>query len=217
MIETDEQRRWWFATHPEYSWSRTGQKSESESREESDDSDKLSPEAVDAGVDERLKYERDDFQIFLLNEIKFWFGTEFQSKSPAEKDALLWGEDELEEGQEEPGSTRLRDQKLAYLDDPQSQVTNDASISGDKKAKEEVTFWDAVVIGIDNTFQDWERWFGFSFGLASPSRTLARNLEKAGKPRPTATLPTTSLLPTTGELPKPGVFLTASVSRSMMP
>jgi len=22
MIETDEQRRWWFATHPEYSWSR---------------------------------------------------------------------------------------------------------------------------------------------------------------------------------------------------
>jgi hypothetical protein len=24
MIETDEQRRWWFATHPEFSWSRRG-------------------------------------------------------------------------------------------------------------------------------------------------------------------------------------------------
>ena len=26
MIVTEEQRRWWFATHPEYSWSRTGQR-----------------------------------------------------------------------------------------------------------------------------------------------------------------------------------------------
>jgi len=184
MIVTDEQRRWWFANHPEYSSSRTGQRKKSASGNGDDKSDKLSPEEVDAGVDERLKYERDDFQIFLLNEIKFWFGTEFESKSPAEKHALLSDEDEPEEGQEDPGSTRLRDQKLAYLDDPQSQVTDDVARSGDKKAEEKVTFWDAVVIGIDNTFQDWERWFGFSLGLASPSRALARNLEKAGKPRP---------------------------------
>lgn len=28
VIETEQQRRWWFATHPEFSWSRTGQSSE---------------------------------------------------------------------------------------------------------------------------------------------------------------------------------------------
>jgi hypothetical protein len=35
MIETDEQRRWWFATHPEFSWSRRG----IGSRKDKDDAD----------------------------------------------------------------------------------------------------------------------------------------------------------------------------------
>lgn len=35
MIETDEQRRWWFATHPEFSWSRRGIRS----RKDKDDAD----------------------------------------------------------------------------------------------------------------------------------------------------------------------------------
>jgi hypothetical protein len=56
MIETEEQRRWWFATHPEYSWSRKGAKRAGEKKE----SDKVSPEAIDAYVDNALKRETDE-------------------------------------------------------------------------------------------------------------------------------------------------------------
>jgi len=103
VIETEQQRRWWFATHPEYSWGRTGQKSTEHSSDEDEESDTVSPEAVDAGVDESLRYERDKFQIELLKEIRFWFGTEFASKTPAEKHALLWGDDESEGSEDEAG------------------------------------------------------------------------------------------------------------------
>ena len=40
MIETEEQRRWWFATHPEYSWSRRGIRGGSEREND----DKVDPE-----------------------------------------------------------------------------------------------------------------------------------------------------------------------------
>ena len=91
MIETEKQRRWWFATHPEYSSRRTG----AGGREhDEDDADKVRPEDVDAYVDEALKYQRDSTIIELLKLIKFWFGTEFESKTPAEQHALLWGDEE---------------------------------------------------------------------------------------------------------------------------
>ena len=55
MIETEEQRRWWFATHPEYSWSRRGRQT---SRHESD---KDEPEATigpprPPGLSDRARY-----------------------------------------------------------------------------------------------------------------------------------------------------------------
>jgi hypothetical protein len=36
MIETDEQRRWWFATHPEYSWNRRGDRRPGKGRSPAD-------------------------------------------------------------------------------------------------------------------------------------------------------------------------------------
>jgi len=75
MIETEEQRRWWFATHPEYSWSRKGIRGGSD-RDGSDD--KVDPEDVDAYVNEALKYETGPVAD-LLKSVKRNFGTESQS------------------------------------------------------------------------------------------------------------------------------------------
>ena len=97
MIVTEEQRRWWFATHPEYSWRHTGRRSKAHRGDEDKDSDRLSPEAVDAVVDESLKYEKSEIGIALLKAAKFWLGTEFASKTSAEKRLLLWAEEESDE------------------------------------------------------------------------------------------------------------------------
>jgi hypothetical protein len=72
MIETEEQRRWWFATHPQYSWSRRGIRGGSGG--EAND-DKLDPKEVDAYVDEALKYETGPVAD-LLKSVKRNFGTE---------------------------------------------------------------------------------------------------------------------------------------------
>jgi hypothetical protein len=53
VIETEEQRRWWFATHPQFSSSRKGTRA-SRQKEEKDATGKVRPE----DVDEALKYER---------------------------------------------------------------------------------------------------------------------------------------------------------------
>lgn len=92
MIETESQRRWWFATHPEYSWRHRGKKSNR--RDPDEKSDKVAPEQIDTWVDDRLKYERDEVGIELLKQVKFWFGSAFVSKSQDERYALLWGDDE---------------------------------------------------------------------------------------------------------------------------
>jgi hypothetical protein len=65
MIETEEQRRWWFATHPEYSWSARGIRSEG----------KVDPEEVDKYVDKALKYEKGPVAD-LLKSVKRNFGTQ---------------------------------------------------------------------------------------------------------------------------------------------
>ncbi|HMK36131.1 MAG TPA: DUF2380 domain-containing protein [Desulfomonilaceae bacterium] len=79
MIETEEQRRWWFATHPEYSWSHRGihrPSGEEELSESEKNQDKADPRDVDEYVDHALKYERDESVIALLKSIKRNFGTE---------------------------------------------------------------------------------------------------------------------------------------------
>lgn len=80
MIETEEQRRWWFATHPEYSWSRRGIRGGS-GRE---NDDKVDPKEVDAYVDEALKYETGPVAD-LLKSVKRNFGTEAQLKEDLAK------------------------------------------------------------------------------------------------------------------------------------
>ena len=81
MIETDEQRRWWFATHPEYSWSRKGGQSVTPEKVPYDSS-KIDPKVVDAYVKRMLKYE-DGPVADLLRSIKRHFGT--GESAPEEK------------------------------------------------------------------------------------------------------------------------------------
>jgi len=80
MIETDEQRRWWFATHPEYSWSRKGD-GPPKPRQKEEASEKVRPEDVDAYVDNALKYADQDV-AYLLKSVKKHCGTEGASQSP---------------------------------------------------------------------------------------------------------------------------------------
>lgn len=74
MIETDEQRRWWFATHPEFSWSHKGGK-DSEEGDDNGADDKVRPEDVDTYVDNALQYV-DGPVADLLRSVKRNFGTE---------------------------------------------------------------------------------------------------------------------------------------------
>jgi A nuclease of the HNH/ENDO VII superfamily with conserved LHH len=86
MIETEEQRRWWFATHPEYSWSRRGIRGDS-GGEESDD--RVDPEEVDKYVDEALKYETGPVAD-LLRSVKRNFGTEGYPRRTLGSEGLGW-------------------------------------------------------------------------------------------------------------------------------
>ena len=111
MIVTEQQRRWWFATHPEYSRSRERTRPHGHSEEDHEDEEtgKLSPEYVDASIDEALRYERDDVAIALLKSAKFWFGTEFESKTPAEQYELLWGDEATDGGANQPADEAADD------------------------------------------------------------------------------------------------------------
>jgi hypothetical protein len=142
MIETEEQRRWWFATHPEYSWSRRGIRKEGG----------VDPEEVDRYVDEALKYETGPVAD-LLKSVKRNFGTEANS--------------------------RELDERLAYLGELQ-RGSEKKSPSDEEGDQGEATFWDAVTKGIDNTLQDWQRWFGLSARLP-PKGTAEYNKIKAAR------------------------------------
>ena len=74
MIETEKQRRWLFATHPEYSWSRKGT-STARHDSENNEPEKVSPEAVDAYVDTALQYVTGPVAA-LLKSLKRNFGTQ---------------------------------------------------------------------------------------------------------------------------------------------
>jgi hypothetical protein len=74
MIVTDEQRRWWFATHPEYSGSHKQGRNRSR-RQDKEEDDKVRPEDVDAYVDNALGYV-DGPVADLLKSVKRNFGTQ---------------------------------------------------------------------------------------------------------------------------------------------
>lgn len=84
MIETEEQRRWWFATHPEFSHKRTGSQGHNKN-----DNQRVRPEDVDAYVDRALKYESGSVAD-LLRSIKRNFGTEGQTPKAHEELRLEW-------------------------------------------------------------------------------------------------------------------------------
>jgi hypothetical protein len=102
VIETEQQRRWWFATHPEFSAGATRQKGNPRDDEDEEDTGRPSPEAVDAWVDERLEYERDNAIITMLKLAKYYFGTELARKTPAERYAIVWGDEEPGKSEAEP-------------------------------------------------------------------------------------------------------------------
>jgi len=137
MIETDEQRRWWFATHPEFSWSHKGGKDRGEGEEKGAD-DRVRPEDVDAYVDNALKYVHGPVAD-LLRSVKRNFGTEGESIKP--------------------------DQRWAYLEQPSSQPEVQSSASEQESEADKPGFWHAVAKGIDNTLEDWARWFGIGTRL----------------------------------------------------
>jgi hypothetical protein len=83
MIETERQRRWWFATHPEYRSSGSGARTPQHDKED-DTGDKVSPENVDAYVDNALKYVDGPLADFLKS-IKRNFGTEGSSQDSYEE------------------------------------------------------------------------------------------------------------------------------------
>jgi hypothetical protein len=75
MIQTDEQRRWWFATHPEYGWSRKGGRDRRPAHEPDHEKKQVRPEDVDAYVDDALPY-LDGPVVDLLKSVKRHFGSE---------------------------------------------------------------------------------------------------------------------------------------------
>jgi hypothetical protein len=81
MIETEEQRRWWFATHPEYSWSYT-----SRGRKQKDKHG-IDPKEVDDYVDKALQYVSGPVADFLRSVRKYFGGEAGLSES---WDALDW-------------------------------------------------------------------------------------------------------------------------------
>ena len=153
MIMTDEQRRWWFATHPEYSRRPKG-------GPQNDEANRIRAQAegIDAYVKDRLRYETDQTAIELLKIMKQIFGT---------------GEEWEQE--------QLGNQSYLVSDTPK---LHELQSPPNKEEEEDVSFWDAVARGIENTLEDWDRWLGFGGALISHRRRLARNLEKAGQPRP---------------------------------
>jgi hypothetical protein len=75
MIETEKQRRWWFATHPDFSGSQKAVRN----RGQQEGGDKVRAEDVDAYVDNALKYVDGPVAV-LLESLKRNFGTASDSR-----------------------------------------------------------------------------------------------------------------------------------------
>jgi len=150
MIETEEQRRWWFATHPEYSWSHRGIREGSKKEKNENDID---PKDVDDYVDDALKYETDHAVRDLLKSVKRNFGTEAEMEMPYKR--------------------------LARWDHQNSNPEKKSS-DNTQGNKREATFGESVLKGIQNTFEDWERWFGLGARLP-PKGTPERSQIEAAR------------------------------------
>lgn len=83
-IETEEQRRCWFATHPEYSWSHRGIRGRSGKQK---NEDAIDPRDVDECVDNALQYASDEKVIALLETVKRNFVTQTEDCDNEPKDS----------------------------------------------------------------------------------------------------------------------------------
>jgi hypothetical protein len=104
MLKTDKQRAWWFATHPEYSDGRGGDKPR-KPKEAEHGQPKVPPEEVDAAVDRAL-LTATGAEAALLESIKRNFGTEGYSQAAEQRLAFA---DEIPP----PSDTREGDESKA--------------------------------------------------------------------------------------------------------
>jgi hypothetical protein len=107
MIETEDQRRWWFATHPEFSWSRKGERRRGH-KEEKKASRAFDPESVDAYVDEQLKYAT-GMEAEFLKLAKKYLGTGSEAQEPAEDPSTSGWDTEAGGGIQRSGPRSVRD------------------------------------------------------------------------------------------------------------
>lgn len=157
MIETDEQRRWWFATHPEYSWSRKGARSPGRGDEEAGPP-VYSPEEIDAYVDEGLKHFPEGTVAALLKALKWGLGTSDGRMPP---DWLLAGTD---------------------LDRPRPPVDHGAGRDKNDEDVRDPSFLHSFFKGLKNTADGiswWDPWYAFI-----SARKLRQAMIKDGRPIP---------------------------------
>jgi hypothetical protein len=82
MIETEEQRRWWFATHPEYSWSHS-------TRGRNNSEQSVNSKDVDDYVDKALQFVSGPIAD-LLKSVKKNFGSESDWRESLDLGDLDW-------------------------------------------------------------------------------------------------------------------------------
>jgi hypothetical protein len=165
MIETEEQRRWWFATHPEYSWSRRGIRKEGG----------VDPEEVDKYVDKALKYETGPVAD-LLKSVKRNFGTEADAR----------------EADEELGSQKREEHDYREGWDDGYGAIHKGKAPPDLAREDKSAYARGVREGSATALDEREAWAQkwidpiLMLGGSHPSQTLGRNLKKDGEPRPSA-------------------------------
>jgi len=97
LIETEQQRRWWFATHPEFSRNNA----EDKRKFRDDEGARPTPEPPDAWVDRLLAQARDDFWIAVLRDIQ----AEYAAETAAKKQALLIAQQSADAGTSDTRAT----------------------------------------------------------------------------------------------------------------
>ncbi len=212
MIETEKQRRWWFATHPEYSEGAGGDKPH-KSKVQEHNQPKVPPEEVDAAVDRAL-LTATGVEAALLKSIKRNFGTEgFPEETAvdasdhpaADRDSYDQYEDvldALEAQRQEYIEWHRRTYAKGLIPDPVTAldfIPLGRFVTSPVKALRAL-LWSmgrrsvlSTVKGMGSPggprlplrgTKDRAKIAGRAAGVSRPSRILGRNLEKAGRPRP---------------------------------
>ncbi len=164
MIETENQRRWWFATHPEFSHK------EERIRKPHKESSGFSPEEVDRFVDEALKYQKNPVIIEILKATKRWFGTAGETPESYAELGLVW-----------PGKTVIESDGDVRYEEPSIQPKDGPTENEKDRNSDKPTLLQAFAHGVNQVCDGWL----FQIGLGTrDARELAQNLINARNPRP---------------------------------